>query len=534
LIRKTPAVLMSMWVVAADRSSRPRARRWHQAPVVVAALLALAATPAGAQLSSRPIRSVVTDGPVDAVAVRGGRVFFDGSFDAVGPRTGPGVLLRRDTGQRLRTPEISGGAAQVWAAASDQHGGFYVAGSFSRVGSVRAANVLHLLADGRVERRFHAGTDGSVRALALRGHRLFLGGYFGRIDGHRRLRIGAVDARTGRATGWDARLRALPGNKTAVHALQLGHGVLYAGGTFLTARGVVRRNLAALRLSDARPTGFDAHLHVSFQGVGNGLESVLLPTRALALSVSTLYVGGDAVLLEAVNARTGSKLPWRPRLADGQVRALAVSGGAVIVGGRDLSYPTGAESDAETVLVGVDRRDGAVVPSLVGPQVNRIDSYTAGFATVSALAVDGDRLYVGGEFGRMGGQLRHALAEVNVTDGAATDWNPRPNGPVVAVAAAGGTVFAGGSFSSVVGSPAAALPRSTCTAGCCRGRRRSQASPARSPWPAARCSCSPPRSHHPSPRRNRNLGTSWPRSRSAQAGRPASHGRHRPTRRSAR
>jgi hypothetical protein len=100
---------MPIWVVAAEGLSKSRRRWWRPVPVVVAAaLLGLAAAPAGAQLSSRQIRSVVTDGPVTAVAVHAGRVFFDGSFYAVAPRTGSGVLLRRDSGQRVPTPEITG------------------------------------------------------------------------------------------------------------------------------------------------------------------------------------------------------------------------------------------------------------------------------------------------------------------------------------------------------------------------------------------------------------------------------------------
>jgi hypothetical protein len=149
--------------------------RWCAATSLVMAVLVVAG-PAPAALSTRPLRSAVTDGEVDAVAVDAGRVFFAGRFAMVGPRTGPGVLLRRDTGKRIAAPEISGRGLKVSAAISDRHGGFYVAGSFGRVGSWRASNVVHLLADGRIDRRFKAATDGSVLALALSGHRLFWAG----------------------------------------------------------------------------------------------------------------------------------------------------------------------------------------------------------------------------------------------------------------------------------------------------------------------------------------------------------------------
>jgi hypothetical protein len=71
---------------------------------------------------------------------------------------------------------------------------------------------------------------------------------------------------------------------------------------------------------------------------------------------------------------------------------------------------------------------------------------------VSALAVAGDTVYAGGSFTTVGGQARNNLAALDATTGAATAWNPNVVGGVGpfgfswvgALAVAGDTVYAAG------------------------------------------------------------------------------------------
>ena len=56
--------------------------------------------------------------------------------------------------------------------------------------------------------------------------------------------------------------------------------------------------------------------------------------------------------------------------------------------------------------------------------------------------------YVGGDFGSFGGQSRSHAAALSATFGV-TSWNPKPSATVRALAAAGSSVFMGGSFSAV-------------------------------------------------------------------------------------
>src|SRR5204862_289969 len=140
-----------------------------------------------------------------------------------------------------------------------------------------------------------------------------------------RNRAAAVDATTGTATAWD------PNANNTVYALAVSGSTVAAGGVFSSLGGVTRHNAAALSATDGAATGWDP----------NANDSV----RALAVSGSTVYLGGQFVGANAINgsltrnraaavdATTGTATGWDPN-ANSSVRALAVSGSTVYLGGQ--------------------------------------------------------------------------------------------------------------------------------------------------------------------------------------------------------
>ena len=68
-----------------------------------------------------------------------------------------------------------------------------------------------------------------------------------------------------------------------------------------------------------------------------------------------------------------------------------------------------------------------------------------------ALAVSDSTVYAGGGFTSIGGQIRHNLAALDATTGAATAFNANPDDEVLALAVSGSTVYAGGYFDSIGG-----------------------------------------------------------------------------------
>jgi hypothetical protein len=197
--------------------------------------------------------------------------------------------------------------------------------------------------------------------------------------------------------------------------------------------------------------------------VGQTAQQAVQPdgrVSAIAVSGTTIYIGGQfthvkdlggvsqaRAHLAAVDAATGSLLPWAPS-TDLPVDALAVSpAGTVYVGGEF----TTVNGVARSRLAAVDGVSGALGAWNPGAD-----------ATVRALAVSGvnGRLYAGGDFKNVAGAARTRLAAFSLSSGSLDSaWKPKATGAVnsLALAPDGSRVYAGGSFKSLNGSGAAAF-----------------------------------------------------------------------------
>jgi len=119
------------------------------------------------------------------------------------------------------------------------------------------------------------------------------------------------------------------------------------------------------------------------------------------------------------------------------VSALAVHGGTLYVAG----HFTAIGGHTRGSLAAVDLRSGDVTPWNPLPDSIPPD--------VSALAVNGHTIVVGGGFTVIGGQPRSHVAALDAESGTATAWNPETNGPVLVIACSGVVVYLGGAFTGV-------------------------------------------------------------------------------------
>jgi trimeric autotransporter adhesin len=175
----------------------------------------------------------------------------------------------------------------------------------------------------------------------------------------------------------------------------------------------------------------------------NGLVNQLL------LSGGTLYVGGSFTaiagqtrnFIAAFNATTGALTSWNPN-ANGSVWALATSGSTVYVGG----YFTNIGGQTRNRIAALDATTGAATswnPNVLGAP------YPSTY--VLTILVDGGTVYAGGQFTSAGGASRTNLAALDAVTGAATSWNPGANAEVRDLVISGSNILVCGRFTTIAG-----------------------------------------------------------------------------------
>ena len=479
-------------------------------------------------------RTQVTGSYAQTLCVQDGRLYVGGSFQRVGSvaRRSLAAIRVSDGGVEPWDPGLTGAAYCLTAA----NGVIYVGGLFSKVGALARENLAAVDPATGLATDWKPDADQAVRAIGVYGTTVYVGGQFTAVGGKPRNRLAALDATSGAASTWS------PNPNGTVRALAVTDAAVYVGGDFTTISVQNRRGLAAVRRSNA------AGLPLDFAITSEGTPQV----RAIQLAGDALYVAGwflevqgerrplvaaadlatgdplpaplgtpyngsqsDAsayglatnasqILIAgafqslggvrctntvALSTATGGVLPWKVA-ASAPVRALARRGDAVYVGGSftnlngaavkalaAVDASTGellADWDAgltnrnaaplvRTLLVDGDRlflggeftgagttpaRLLAAVDALTGDPL-LFDARLQGGATVTTLARAGDWLYVGGDFTSAGGVAAARLAAVDAATGAAVNWTPAPNRIVNTLSVVADRLYVGGEFTRI-------------------------------------------------------------------------------------
>ena len=218
------------------------------------------------------------------------------------------------------------------------------------------------------------------------------------------------------------------------------------------AVGVVTAGLALTPVADAAVVG--AKPVTSWQA--NGIVT------ATVVSGNTIYLGGKFTAMypsgstgagavtrnhvAAIDLTTGELLPWDPNVS-GAVSAIAVDGSTVYLGGTFSKVGAASRKN----LAAVDATTGAVEAGFKAPSLN---------GGVMAVAVSGGELYAGGAFTTVGTTARPYAAEFDEATGAfRSGWTPMPDDQVRAIAVSldGSRVILGGNFVNLNGAPSIAI-----------------------------------------------------------------------------
>jgi hypothetical protein len=432
---------------------------------------------------------------VTALAVLGDRVFVGGGFREIGgqPHENLGCVDAR-TGAVLDWNLDTEPEGWVYALTAHESA-IFVGGWFFSIGGQARRCLAAVDATTGAVRPWQADAIESVWALLARGDTLFVGGEFEGIAGGLRSMLAAVDISTAQLLPFDAHARGVyleyvPPPQIRVMALV--GDTLYVGGTFIQIGGQPRAGLAALNAAtgDALPwtppgfgpqyDGFPPQICYALEAkggtlyVGGSFETVGAASRPFAAALSretgvltdwnprpnrpiyTMATSGDTVLaggefslvddwkhragLAAIDLTTETVKPWNPNPDGGICTAVAVNGDRVFVSG-DFST-IGGQPQPRSRFAAIDTVNGEALDW--NPGANSV---------ADVLILEGDTLYAGGEFTQVGGQPRNYLAALNATTGQVTGWDPDADWPVLAMARRGGTIYVGGLFNQVGGQP---------------------------------------------------------------------------------
>jgi trimeric autotransporter adhesin len=383
----------------------------------LAAVLVLTAFPgvAGALPPAGPVAASVDAGrPLsDALAADGTLRAHGGSFDARGYR----VTLAPNGAPRFsRVP--AAGAAGIAAGGS----------SLDSLWSDRFGNV-------------GLSQAVSLYAVAVSGADVYVGGSFTRLNGDTP-QLAANNVAHWNGRGWSALgAGATNGTNGNVRAIAVSGSTVYVGGDFGTAGGVAASHVAKWNGSSWSALG---------AGAANGTNGIV---RAIVVSGSTVYVGGtfdNAGSVSAHSIATWNGTTWFALGggAPGDVNALLLAGSTLYIGGYFAK--------AGTVLTsGIATWNGSTWSALGGDGTGAQSQFAFVRGTVNALSRSpAGTLYIAGNFAKVGGTAARSVASWDgaqwhaLGTGISNGSNP---GTVQGLAFFAGKLFASGSFSDAGG-----------------------------------------------------------------------------------
>jgi hypothetical protein len=444
----------------------------------------------------------VSGGGVSALAVVGNEVFVGGDFTSAGGVSANRVArfnTQTNTWSTLGTGSsngVSGGGVSALAVVGNE---VFVGGVFTLAGGVSAYNVARFNTQTNTWSALGTGSsygvNGEVRALAVVGNEVFVGGVFTLAGGVSANRVARFNTQTNTwsSLGTGSSNGVSGGVYPYVYALAVVGNEVVVGGLFTLAGGVSANYVARFNTQTNTWSSLGT-------GSSNGVSNTVL---ALAVVGNEVVVGGLFTLAGGVSANRVARFNTQTNTwsslgtgssngVNGGVNALAVVGNEVVVGGDFFSaggvsanYVARFNTQTNTwstlgmfssngvngevralAVVGNEVVVGGFFTSAGGVSANyvaRFNTQTNTWSTlgtgssngvnyyVYALAVVGNEVYVGGWFNSAGGVSANRVARFNTQTNTWSSLGNGVNDYVYALAVVGNEVVVGGEFTSAGG-----------------------------------------------------------------------------------
>ncbi len=391
-----------------------------------------------AQTVNKYFPETETNGEVKAMAQYGDTLFIGGTFTRLFSPLNSAQYgcLFNPTGEIIQNQESPSGfvspntSTSISVSLSDGKGGFYIGGSFSKVGDSIRNNLAHIDSLGKVSSILSGlGANNTVRSLFLSGDTLFIGGSFTNVGGIVRTMVAAIHIPSNSLIKWN------PQVNQSVMAIVVSGSLVYIGGSFNTVVGKTRNGLAAINRSD---TGT---LTLWNPSANNTVSTI-------SISANSCYAGGSFTSIGGKNRRyiaalnlldTGTANNWNPD-PNGVVYTIATDEDKIYTGG-----------DFTSIGGWVRNKVAALDTTGIGnattwdPNANN---------TVNMIMVKGNYVYVVGNFSAIAGsttQKNAAILNKGTATIAQTLNTPYLSGSVSSISVYGNIIYLGGNFVKIGG-----------------------------------------------------------------------------------
>jgi trimeric autotransporter adhesin len=327
-------------------------------------------------------------------------------------RQANGMILDAATGQPRGFVNVDGA---ITAATGDGHGGWFIAGGFSRVDGVPRSNLAHINRDGALDTAWRPPTLSPALmspflSVAVQGHKVLVAGPFRNADGHPRHGAVALDRDNGSVDpSWRPPKVCADGDWRIEVA---------AGRIYLATACAAPPCLVRLDRADGAVSDWSAGI-VAVGEIGC-VNSVATSAGVVAFTGGFTQVGGQPRNgIAAVNADTGGVVDhFDPHGRCAQAgHAIAITDQLTFVGG-----------------------DGCLIGAFAlanGRQLCTVPRHGS-TATTATLATYAHRVYLGGSFGSVEGSTSNGFAALNQRSGRPLHtWHPPAGSQLEAISISG-------------------------------------------------------------------------------------------------
>jgi len=347
----------------------------------------------------------------------------------------------------------------VDAIAVDADGNVYIGGGFSFVGNVPASRIAKwngsswsALASGLTH---SGGYNASVRAIAILGTDVYVGGVFSSAGGNPANNIAKWNG-----SSWSALGSGVSGTYLGapyVSAIGIAGTDIYVGGAFMAAGGVAgTMGIAKWDGSNWSALGLGVPV-VEWCWDDKSACWLVGGAAVMATSGTDVYVAEDLSIhggspADSILKWNGSSWSALGSGVGGYVSAIAISGTDVYIGG---GFTNAGGIPASGIAKWNGSNWSALGSGVPAAEYCSDDGHSCLILSVYAISVSGTDVYVGGGFTNAGGIPASGIAKWN-----GSSWSPlgsgthgyffgfAVSGPVSDLAISGSDLYAGGGFST--------------------------------------------------------------------------------------